>query len=71
VLGIKLQYGGEQGKNLRAKSKWALASLDRRDNSLGYISGNVFIISLRANMLKSDGTPDEHRAIAKWAGEIT
>ena len=66
VLGIELQYGGIRGKDLRAKDKWPLASLDRRDNAFGYVPGNIFIISLRANMLKSDGTPEEHRAIAKW-----
>lgn len=66
VLGIELQYGGVRGKNLRAKDKWALASIDRRNNALGYVPGNAFIISLRANMLKSDGTPAELRAIANW-----
>ena len=66
VLGTELQYGGTRGKDLRAKDKWALASIDRRDNAFGYVPGNVFIISLRANMLKSDGTPAEHRAVANW-----
>lgn len=33
--------------------------LDRKDNSKGYIEGNVFFISRRANVLKSDGTIEE------------
>jgi hypothetical protein len=66
ILGIELQYGGLQGKNLRGRDKWGLASLDRRNNSEGYIPGNVFIVSLRANMLKSDGSASEHERIAMW-----
>jgi len=42
------------------------ASLDRKDNSKGYVRGNVVIMSLRANLLKNDGTAAEHRAIANW-----
>lgn len=34
-------------------------SLDRIDSSKGYIPGNVIVVSLRANHLKGDGTPDE------------
>lgn len=41
-------------------------SIDRIDNSKGYIRGNVAVISYRANMIKSIGTADEHEAIAKW-----
>ena len=34
-------------------------SLDRLDNTLGYIKGNIIVISWRANFLKSDATLQE------------
>ena len=37
---------------------WSM-SLDRIDNSLGYIKGNVQIISMVANRVKGKGTQDE------------
>lgn len=39
-------------------------SLDRIDNTKGYIPGNVAVISLRANKLKSNLTPNELRHFA-------
>ena len=41
-------------------------SLDRVNNDLGYVVGNVVVMSYRANRLKNDGTAQEHDAIAKW-----
>jgi hypothetical protein len=41
-------------------------SLDRIDNSKGYIKGNVIVMSYKANRLKNDGTAEEHEAIAAW-----
>jgi hypothetical protein len=66
VFGCKLNYGGGHGRNGRGVTNYNAASLDRKDNSKGYVRGNVEIISLRANMLKSNGTAAEHRAIAEW-----
>jgi|ERR1035437_358752 hypothetical protein len=66
VLGIELSYVGASGINPRAISKMVRASIDRKDNSKGYVPGNVFIISFRANQLKSDGTAVELRALANW-----
>jgi len=39
-------------------------SLDRIDNAKGYVSGNVQVISWRANRLKSNGTAEEFEKIA-------
>jgi hypothetical protein len=46
-------------------------SLDRKDPKQGYIPGNVFLISWRANRIKSDGTAEEHRRIADWIDSQT
>lgn len=41
-------------------------SLDRIDNTLGYVPGNVVVISYLANRLKNDGTAAQHEQIARW-----
>ena len=39
-------------------------SLDRIDSSRGYVKGNIWAISLRANRIKNDSTVEELRLIA-------
>ncbi len=46
-------------------------SLDRVDNTKGYIKGNVIVISNRANRLKGDATPEELYKIAKFYTNVT
>jgi hypothetical protein len=41
-------------------------SVDRIDNTKGYIPGNVRVISNRANGLKSDGTKPEFQSIIEY-----
>lgn len=60
VLGIKLNYPGEFTHDP------AGASFDRLDISLGYVRGNVIVVSRRANALRKDGTPTELRAVADF-----
>lgn len=59
ILGIELDYFAPH----RAENS---PSFDRIDPSKGYISGNVAIISWRANRIKNDGTAEEHKKIAKF-----
>ena len=42
------------------------ASIDRLDNNKGYIKGNVFVISWKANKIKSNGTYEEIIKVAEW-----
>lgn len=41
-------------------------TLDRIDNTKGYVKGNVIVVSRRANILKRDATLEELQAIAKF-----
>ena len=57
ILGLELDYFAESTQENSP-------SFDRLDPSLGYIKGNVYILSWRANRIKNDGTADEHEKIA-------
>jgi len=66
VLGIELDYPertGERGLQ-HAQPNWP--SLDRWDSTKGYVPGNVFVISYRANTLKNTATYDEILMVAKY-----
>lgn len=45
-------------------------SLDRFYPHLGYVKGNVKVISLKANRMKLNGTPEELMRLGNWANEI-
>lgn len=59
ILGIELDYFTE-------KMQENSISFDRINPQKGYVSGNVVIISWRANRIKNDGTADEHQKIADF-----
>ena len=63
IFGIELKSG--IGKGGRVDKDFS-PSLDRIDNQLGYVPGNVVVVSWRANRLKSDGTLDELRRIVEF-----
>ena len=64
VLGIELKINqGRQGVGNSSPS------LDKMHPALGYVRGNVRVISGRANMIKRDGTAEELRKIANWMDE--
>lgn len=41
-------------------------SLDKIDPTLGYIKGNVQVVSQMANMMKYNATPEQLRTFAKY-----
>lgn len=60
ILGMKLEQG--KGRPLPQSP-----SIDRIDPTKGYIKGNIQIISQRANVMKSDASPEELLKFADWA----
>lgn len=63
VLGIRLQVGNKKGIEPNAPS------VDRIDNSKGYVKGNIKIISWRANSLKKDASIEEFEKILQYMKE--
>lgn len=64
ILGIELDYfAGSTQENS--------PSFDRIDNSIGYVKGNVQIVSWRANRIKNNGTSSEHRKIADYLDSLS
>jgi|GEM_PF-1204911 len=59
VLGIKL-------KCAEGRVQPNSPTLDRFIPALGYVPGNVFIISAKANTIKSDSSVEELRAVLAW-----
>lgn len=48
-----------------------IPTLDKIIPALGYIPGNVAVISMRANRLKSDASAEELQSILDWIHEKT
>jgi hypothetical protein len=63
VLGIKLETGNR-------KNHFNAPSIDRINNTKGYIKENIVVVSTRANLLKKDATIDELIMIAKFYSEL-
>jgi len=59
VLGIPLRFSDDYRNDHSP-------SLDKIKPELGYVKGNIAVISWKANRLKSNGTATELRRIAEW-----
>jgi hypothetical protein len=57
VLGFQLVVGGDSR---------TCPSLDRIKPELGYVKGNIQVISYKANVMKSNATFEELRKFAEW-----
>lgn len=66
VLGLKLTRNIGQKTGGRNSP-----SLDRIDNTRGYVKGNVIVVSLRANRLKNDATVEELQKIVDFYKQLT
>lgn len=44
-------------------------SIDRVDNTLGYVRGNIQVISNKANAMKNSATPAELKKFAAWVNK--
>lgn len=64
VLGIPLFTADGRSGNRRHSP-----SLDRIDPRKGYVRGNVVVMSLQANRIKSNATCDEVMRVANWMRE--
>jgi hypothetical protein len=65
ALGIKLSAVTKKGGH------YASPSLDRIDPSLGYVPGNVVVISKRANTIKADASAIELMMVVRWMDRLT
>ena len=64
VLGIPIVLATGKGKPGGASA--GSPSIDRVDNTKGYVSGNVQVISYRSNTLKRDASIEEVRSILRY-----
>jgi len=59
ALGILLEVQSGVASN-------ASPSLDRLDPKRGYVPGNVVVLSVLANQIKSEATSGQVRLVAEW-----
>jgi hypothetical protein len=60
VLGVPLlKHEGKGGGDYSP-------SVDRFQPSLGYVRGNINVISKKANRIKNDGSVEEIKAVVRW-----
>jgi hypothetical protein len=66
ALGVPLQWGYKGGHGKRPDSP----SLDRVIPALGYVPGNVVIVSDLANQIKSNATADQILRVGEWLAGV-
>lgn len=64
VFGIELMY------SVNTKQQYNSASLDRINPTKGYVSGNVIVVSWRANQLKQDASLDEMKQLVSFYSQL-
>lgn len=66
VLGMKLNPGERGYANKGEKRNWESPSVDRVIPELGYVKGNVRVISMRANTIKNNATAEELELVLNY-----
>jgi hypothetical protein len=66
IFGIELDYNTTPTGNRLHNKRDAFPTLDKRDPSLGYVPGNVFVLSHKANRLKQDATGEQLEALLTY-----
>ena len=61
VLGVDMEIS-----KLGSKNNDLTPSIDRIDPKKGYVKGNIIVVSMRANRIKTDATFDEIRKVADF-----
>lgn len=62
ILNVEIRYGGGEKNDYSA-------SLDRINPKKGYIKGNVQVISLKANLMKSNANERELILFSRWVSK--
>jgi hypothetical protein len=66
VLGLILDYKGTGRHGATANSP----TVDRLIPALGYVEGNIAVISLRANSIKNDASVEELEKVMTWLRSV-
>lgn len=65
ILGCKLENSNSSYSN-----KDCSPSLDRKDPKLGYTKENIWVISNKANTMKSNASVEELKKFAEWVNSL-
>jgi hypothetical protein len=68
ALNVVMSTGSRDNTPLSERDCWL--SLDRIDNKKGYIKGNVHWVSVKANRIMNNGTPEEVMKIALYYQKV-
>lgn len=67
ITGIELDYINTEPGERQNVSRDAFPTLDRKNPAIGYVPGNVFVLSHKANRMKQDASADILARLAQYA----
>ena len=66
IFGLELDYNTTPTGERKHAKRDAFPTLDRKNPAFGYVPGNVFVISYKANRLKQDSTTEQLAALLTY-----